>query len=175
MILVTVGMSNLPFERLVSAVDGLPVEGEEIVVQRGAARARPERASLCVEYLPFADFERFVHESRVVVCHAGIGSVGLCLTLGRHPIVVPRLKEHREAVDDHQRWFARRLHELGLASAVEDIDRLGETIRSAPTRQRPTGLSEELADELVAYIEQFATSSVADRQVASVRSHSRAR
>ena len=154
MILVTVGMSNLPFERLLSVVDELPVDGEELVVQCGPARARPQRAAQCVDYLPFSEFERHVRESRVVVCHAGIGSVGLCLTSGRHPIVVPRLKEHREAVDDHQRWFARRLSELGLATAVEDVAFLGDAVLTAPTSQPETGLSRELADELIAYIGQ---------------------
>ncbi len=156
MIFVTVGISNLPFERLLSVVDELPVDGEELVVQRGAATTRPRRAALCVDYLAFADFERYIRESRVVVCHAGIGSVGLCLTSGRHPIVVPRLMQHAEAVDDHQCWFARRLDELGLATAVEDVAQLGNALRIAPTRQPPTGLSPELAEELVAYVGQFA-------------------
>jgi UDP-N-acetylglucosamine transferase subunit ALG13 len=168
MILVTVGISNLPFERLLSAVDKLPRTGEELVVQCGPAGTRP-RGALCVDYLPFADFDRYVRDARVVICHAGIGSVGACLTSGRHPIVVPRLKQHGEAVDDHQRRFARRLAELGLASSIEDVRDLADAVRTAPTRQPATGLSTELADELVAYIGQHAATSTGNRPTSIVR------
>ena len=41
MILVTVGVSNLPFDRRVAAVDGLAAEGETVVAQCGPARAAP--------------------------------------------------------------------------------------------------------------------------------------
>ena len=151
MILVTVGVSNLPFDRLLRAVDQL--DGE-VIVQRGASRVRP-RAASCVDYLPYAEFADCVMKSRVVVCHAGIGSVGLCLSSGVHPVVVPRLRRFGEAVDDHQLVFARRLGELGLATAVEDVAGLPEAVRAAPDRQQPTGLSPRLADELIEFVARY--------------------
>jgi beta-1,4-N-acetylglucosaminyltransferase len=155
MILVTVGVSNLPFDRLLTAVDGLTKDTEKVIVQCGAARIRPQRAT-CFDYLPFAKFEEFISEARVVVCHAGIGSVGLCLSAGVHPLVVPRLKRLGESVDDHQLLFARRLDELGLATAIDDVAELGSAVRTAPGRQAPTGLSAQLAEELIAYISRYA-------------------
>jgi beta-1,4-N-acetylglucosaminyltransferase len=151
MILVTVGVSNLPFDRLVAAGDGLATGDEKVVVQYGAARVRPRRA-LSYDYLPFAELREWVAEARAVVCHAGIGSVALCLSTGIHPVVVPRIKRLGESVDEHQLTFARRLGELGLATSVEDVSRLAQAVRSVPARQPPTGLSPQLADELVAYI-----------------------
>ncbi|MGH3057562.1 MAG: glycosyltransferase [Gaiellaceae bacterium] len=151
MILITVGVSNLPFDRLVSAADGLTAEGEEVVAQYGAARVRPQRA-VNVDYVPFAELREWVAQARVVVCHAGIGSVALCLSHGKHPVVVPRLQRFGEAVDEHQLAFARRLGELGLASAVEDVGELARAVRSVPAGQPRTGLSRQLADELLAYI-----------------------
>ncbi|MGH3062350.1 MAG: glycosyltransferase, partial [Gaiellaceae bacterium] len=96
MILVTVGVSNLPFDRLVAAADGLTAGGEEIVVQFGAARARPQRA-VCFDYLPFVQLQEWVSKARVVVCHAGIGSVAMCVSTGVHPVVVPRLERLGES------------------------------------------------------------------------------
>lgn len=151
MILVTVGVSNLPFDRLVAAVDELTAEGETVVAQYGAARVRPQEA-VCFDYLPFAELEEWVAKARVVVCHAGIGSVAMCLSTGRHPVVVPRVKRLGESVDEHQLSFGRRLGELGLATVVEDVSELAAAVRSVPERQPRTGLSPQLAGELLDYV-----------------------
>jgi UDP-N-acetylglucosamine transferase subunit ALG13 len=151
MILVTVGVSNVPFDRLVGAADDLATDGETVVVQYGAARARPQCA-VCYDYLPFVELQEWVAKARVVVCHAGIGSVAMCLTTGVHPVVVPRLERLRECVDEHQLTFARRLGELELATVVEDVSELAQAVRSVPVGQPRTGLSRQLADELLAYI-----------------------
>jgi UDP-N-acetylglucosamine transferase subunit ALG13 len=151
MILVTVGVSNLPFDRLVAAVDDLATEGEPVVAQYGAARVRPQRA-VCFDYLPFVELEEWVSKARVVVCHAGIGSVAMCLSTGMHPVVVPRVKRLGESVDEHQLTFGRRLGELGLATVVEDVSELGRAVRTVPESQPRTGLSPQLADELLAYV-----------------------
>jgi UDP-N-acetylglucosamine transferase subunit ALG13 len=151
MILLTVGVSNIPFDRLVAAADDLAAEGETVVAQYGAARVRPRRA-VCFDYLPFVELEEWVSKARVVVCHAGIGSVAMCLSTGMHPIVVPRDKRLGESVDEHQLTFGRRLGELGLATVVEDVAGLGRAVRSVPESQPPTGLSRQLADELLAYV-----------------------
>lgn len=151
MILITVGVSDLPFDRLVAAADELAAEGEPVVAQYGAARARPRHA-VAFDYVSFAELRQWVSKARVVVCHAGIGSVALCLTTGVHPVVVPRLERLGECVDEHQLAFARRLGELGLATVVEDVSRLARAVRSVPEGQPRTGLSRQLADELLAYI-----------------------
>ena len=43
-----------------------------------------------------------VREARIVVTHAGVGSILLALTNGKRPFVVPRLRAFGETVDDHQ-------------------------------------------------------------------------
>ena len=163
MILVTVGVSNLPFDRLVGAVGELAAGDETVVAQCGAARVRP-RGAVCFDYLPFVELAEWVSKARLVVCHAGIGSVAMCLSRGLRPIVVPRRKQLGECVDQHQVTFAQRLGDLGLATVVEDVSYLAEAVRSAPGRQPPTGLSRELADELIAYIEWHAAPDGRPRQ-----------
>jgi UDP-N-acetylglucosamine transferase subunit ALG13 len=155
MILVTVGVSNLPFDRLFTVVDDLVDGTEPVIAQYGAARVRPQKAT-AVDFLPFSELEEYVSKARVVVSHAGIGSVALCLSFGLHPIVVPRLQRLGECVDDHQLEFGRRVAQLGLATVIEDVADLAGAVRTVPDRQQPTGLSPELAGELVSYIEQQA-------------------
>ena len=126
-VVVTVGTNEARFDRLVGAAAGL--SGEPVVVQHGASNLRPHGAR-CVDYLPFDEFDELVRSSRVVVTHAGIGTVAVALAHGRRPVVVPRLRRYGEAVDDHQVFFARRLADAGLVTLVEDVDRLPEVVAS---------------------------------------------
>jgi beta-1,4-N-acetylglucosaminyltransferase len=118
MILVTVGTNEARFDRLLLALDGIG-EREELVVQHGPSPVRPERAT-CHESLPYEELGALIRRARVVVAHAGVGSVLTALVNGKRPVVVPRLKRFGEAVDDHQLAFGRRLHEARLVTFVED-------------------------------------------------------
>ena len=118
MILVTVGTLHFPFERLLRAVDELPGD-EELVVQSRAPGTRPARAR-SVEELPYEELVGEIGRARVVVCHAGVGSILTALANGKRPIVVPRLERYGEAVDDHQLDFGRRLSAAGLVTLVEN-------------------------------------------------------
>jgi len=129
-IFVSVGSSTIPFERLLRAVDGLTTD-EHLVVQYGPSKFRPRRAQ-CVEFLSHDQFRAHVEHARVVVIHAGAGSIITTLSLKKHPIVVPRRALHGEAVDDHQLPFARRAGELGLVTVVEELECLGDAIASGP-------------------------------------------
>jgi UDP-N-acetylglucosamine transferase subunit ALG13 len=127
MIFVTVGTSE-PFDRLLHAVEAT-VSDEPVVVQRGASHACPHGAT-AVDFLPFDDFIGHLRQARVVVMHAGVGSVLAAISVGKRPIVVPRLRCFGEAVDDHQLAFARRMHETGRVLYVDDLSRLPEAIAS---------------------------------------------
>jgi UDP-N-acetylglucosamine transferase subunit ALG13 len=157
-IFVTVGTNEARFDRLLRAVDRL--EGvEPIVVQHGASAVRPERAT-CFEYLPFDRLVELVRGARVVVTHAGVGSVAVALSNGKRPVVVPRLHRYGEAVDDHQLAFARRFHAAGLVTLIEDPASLRETLRPtaeatppfAHAETRPQRLADDLRDYLGALI-----------------------
>jgi UDP-N-acetylglucosamine transferase subunit ALG13 len=131
MIFVTVGTNEAPFDRLLEAVAALPqsVPGEEVVVQRGSSDVRPPAAQV-VDFLSFDRLVSEVRRARVVVTHAGVGSVLVALTNGRRPIVMPRMRRHGEAVDDHQIAFAERFEKSGFVTVV----RTGEELADAVTR-----------------------------------------
>jgi UDP-N-acetylglucosamine transferase subunit ALG13 len=69
-----------------------------------------------------------VRRARVVVTHAGVGSIIVSLSNGKKPVVVPRLKQYAEAVDDHQLFFGRRFAEAGLVTFVESPDGLRDAL-----------------------------------------------
>ncbi|HJQ73415.1 MAG TPA: glycosyltransferase [Gaiellaceae bacterium] len=153
MIFVTLGTQAFPFDRLLRGLDGV---AEELVVQGGASTHRPAGA----EWFDFLDLPQLlehVRAARVVVSHAGVGSVMTAVREGKRPVVVPRLERHGEAVDDHQLPFARRLHGIGLVRLVEDPAELPAAIAETPEPPAalPAGES-RLAADLRAYLEQLA-------------------
>jgi UDP-N-acetylglucosamine transferase subunit ALG13 len=121
MIFVTVGTNEAPFDRLLRAIDELRID-EELIVQHGSSTVRPAGA-FCVESLPLAELTELVCRARVVITHAGVGTILTALANGTRPVVVPRLRCHGEAVDDHQVEFARRL-QAELITLVEDMSDL---------------------------------------------------
>jgi UDP-N-acetylglucosamine transferase subunit ALG13 len=152
MILVVVGSSTIPFDRLLRAVETLPGE-EPVLVQRGASAVAPARGT-CVEFLPFEELQAQIREARVVVTHAGVGTILVSLMSGKRPVVVPRLERFGEAVDDHQLELARQLAEEGLVDLVLDPADLAEAVeRAVGTGDgRAVGGSGPLVRELRAHI-----------------------
>jgi beta-1,4-N-acetylglucosaminyltransferase len=134
-IVVTTGTNETPFDRLVTAAGMLAGE-ERVVVQHGSSRLRPSGVEL-VDFLAFDELAELVEEARVVVTHAGVGSVMLALGRGKVPIVLPRLAAFGEAVDDHQATFGRRIATAGLVRFVEDVATLIEAVHDL----RPAAVS----------------------------------
>lgn len=126
MIFVTVGTNEARFDRLLAAVDRLGT-GEELIVQHGPSAVRPAGAS-AVDFLPFDDLVETMRRARIVITHAGVGSVMTSLHAGTQPIVVPRLRRYGEAVDDHQLPFGRRLEQAGLVVFCEQPEELANVV-----------------------------------------------
>jgi UDP-N-acetylglucosamine transferase subunit ALG13 len=118
MILITVGTNEQPFDRLVRAAAQLETD-EPLLVQYGSSRV-PHGVGEWVDFLSFEDLAARAREARVVVCHAGVGSIMMARRCGQVPIVVPRRHHLGEAVDDHQLTLARRLELAGAVSLLED-------------------------------------------------------
>jgi UDP-N-acetylglucosamine transferase subunit ALG13 len=149
MIFVTIGTSE-PFDRLLAAIDSLDTT-EEIVAQVGSSTHRLSRAR-CYDFLTFEQTLEYMRAARVVVSHAGVGSVLAALTVGRVPVVMPRLRRHGEAVDDHQLPFARRLASEGLVLLAEEPVELGAALELVQDHGLDGIGATDLASDLRAYI-----------------------
>lgn len=146
MILVTTGTNEQPFERLIRAVEQLDVR-EHMVVQHGSCQiAEPRRDWF--DFLSFEELTELMREARVVVAHAGIGSIMVARRCGKRPIVVPRRLHHAEAVDDHQLPVARRLHANGIVDLVEDERLLGRRLVGTRREGRFARTEAQLPDVL---------------------------
>lgn len=152
MIFVTVGTNEARFDRLVEAIAAVDLD-EQVVVQRGASNVCPANAQVH-DFLPFETLVDFVRSSRAVVSHAGVGSIIVALANGRRPIVVPRLKEFGEAVDDHQLVFARRFEAQGLVTLAEPETLPQILARSQVSHEITATLDRALESELRGFIAQ---------------------
>jgi UDP-N-acetylglucosamine transferase subunit ALG13 len=127
MIFVTIGTSE-PFDRLTRAVDALQLD-EELVVQGGDSSFRPKGAAF-FDYVDYDRLLKLMTQARVVVMHAGVGSILTAVAVGKRPIVVPRLRRYHEAVDDHQLVFAQRLAAENAVLLIDDLAGLGHAVAS---------------------------------------------
>ena len=148
MIFVTIGTTE-PFDRLLRALE--PLSDEELIVQCGNSTVRPAHAT-CVDYVRYDELAAYIRAARVVIAHAGVGTILVALSAGKRPIVVPRRAAFAEAVDDHQVELARRLDALGLVTVVEDPTTLAAAVRSA---KEPSALESSEPSRLVAELREF--------------------
>ena len=136
MIFVSVGTNEARFDRLLEAVAGLPLD-EAMLIQHGHSSAVGRAGAELVDFLSFEEMIAAVGRSRVVVTHAGVGSVMVSLANGKRPVVVPRRKSFGEAVDDHQLQLGRRFAEAGLVTLVEEPEDIATALA---LEQRPAAL-----------------------------------
>ena len=152
MIFVSLGTQAFPFDRLLRGLDGVE---EELVIQGGSSTHRPSGATW-FEFLDFPQLVQYMRSARVVVAHAGVGSVMTALGEGKRPVVVPRLGRYREAVDDHQLHFARRMDSVGLVRLVEDPAELPAAVAETPEPpEAQVGGHSGLATDLRLYLEEI--------------------
>ena len=151
MIFVTVGTNEATFDRLLQAVAGLDLS-EEAVVQHGHSSALAPAGATLTPFLSFDEMTELVRKADVVITHAGVGSIMLALTNGKHPIVVPRRKAFGEAVDDHQVELGQRLAASELVTFVDSPDDLAATLAGHVPRASHAPLSSSLATELKSYL-----------------------
>ena len=124
MIFVTTG-TQAPFNRLVKVMDALASElnGEEIIVQASGVNFETKNVKV-VGFLHPKEYNRIFNEARLVISHAGMGSIVSALTKGKPIIVIPRkaaLGEHR---DDHQVDSAKKMEALGYVPVAYDEEQL---------------------------------------------------
>lgn len=159
MIFVTVG-TQLPFERLVGAVDawaGRQSPPPEVLAQVGAGRA--DYAHLrCTRTLDAAAYARTIAGARLMVAHAGTGSILTALDRGVPVIVFPRDDRRAEHRDDHQRQTARQMERLGLVTVAwseqELVALMDRELAIPPGARAPRRRNTELVDFLRQWLAQ---------------------
>jgi UDP-N-acetylglucosamine transferase subunit ALG13 len=138
-IFLTLGTQESPFPRAVELV--LPLgAGEDVLVQHGSTPAVSGATGITwAQFLSYEEVLDVGSRATAFVCHAGVGSIITALGLGKTPVVIPRLRRHGEAVDDHQLEIASRFSERGLVVPCFAGDDVAAAITraSASPERRP--------------------------------------
>lgn len=117
-VLVTLGTNqDYRFDRLIERVQAVVGPNDDVHWQVTSADSmlRPDLRSS----VPYAALAEEMRSADVVIAHAGVGSALAAFKAGKHPVLVPRRKNHGEHVDDHQLEVAGLLRDRGLATVVD--------------------------------------------------------
>jgi UDP-N-acetylglucosamine transferase subunit ALG13 len=122
-IFVTIG-SLFPFDRLIRIVDELApaMPDEAFFAQIGDGTYVPANMPYA-RLLTRDEFSAKLAASKVIVAHAGMGSVITAMELGKPVVLVPRVLEWGEHTTDHQMATARWLEgRPGIHVCMQDAD-----------------------------------------------------
>jgi UDP-N-acetylglucosamine transferase subunit ALG13 len=146
LIFVTVGTHEQPFNRLLKIVDETPFD-HEVIVQSGFSTYRLENCK-GQAFVEFDEMRGMMSRADAVVTHAGVGSIMLALSVGKRPVVAPRLYRFGEHVDDHQLEVAQAFARAGKITLLMPGDDLAQKIIETGGRglESPIRPSDELVE-----------------------------
>jgi UDP-N-acetylglucosamine transferase subunit ALG13 len=166
-IFATVG-TQLPFPRLMQALDLWAAAHPDVrvIAQTGADPGRYDHLITHVGLEP-VEFDRYMGEARIVVSHAGMGTILTAAATGKPVVVVPRLAVHGEHRNDHQVDTAAEMTSLSVVNVVDDMTRLGAEIDRllASDMRRLGSMGAVASPELLATLRDFIWSERAQRRV----------
>lgn len=144
MITVTLGTIPYPFNRAIQWLNLLldnEIITEPIFLQHGVTDVK----SVCnhelvtaVPLLPSDELAEKIGVSRLIISHAGQGSTRKLAMQDKSFVIMPRLAEHGEHVDDHQLLFAKGVEQLGVTVCLTVGD------LKAAVKQPPAPLQKDL-------------------------------
>lgn len=150
MIFVTLGTQDKKFPRLLEAVDKLNTD-EKIVAQVGTTEYNWTKQKEQVEaykFLSDEQFMKYMKEARVVITHAGVGTIILGLKLHKKMIVAARLKKYREHVNDHQMQILDKFSKDGYILPLKDFNDLQKLIDTDFTPKEWTSNNKNFNEKL---------------------------
>lgn len=133
MILVLLGTQNNPFPRLLEEIEKNIQSGninEEVIVQAGFTKYNSKDMKI-FDITPKENLEELVSKANLVITHAGIGSIEMALEKGKKVIAVPRYKEFKEHVNNHQKDIKQEYSKKGWIIGIDNVAELGKAIKKS--------------------------------------------
>ncbi|WP_343839015.1 PssE/Cps14G family polysaccharide biosynthesis glycosyltransferase [Salinibacillus aidingensis] len=127
------GTHELPFTRLLDEMERLKQSGlvdDEIIVQNGNTRYSSEHMKL-IPFMSYDEMERLFEQARLIITHAGTGSVTTGLKKGKKVIAAARLQKYGEHNDDHQLELVDVFEKQGHILSWSEGESLEDVIEQA--------------------------------------------
>ena len=135
MILVTLGTQDKNFNRLLEAIQKEIDQGiikDKVIVQAGTTKFESKDMEI-FDLIDRDKFNELMSECDLLITHGGVGSILTGLKNNKKVIACPRLAKYNEHMNDHQKQIIEKFSEAGYILGVEDLNKLGETIKKSKT------------------------------------------
>lgn len=160
MIFATVG-TQLPFDRMLTSLDSWAAHnpGIPVLAQTGDSPGSFPHIET-VSSLSQAEFREQFDKARLIVAHAGMGTILSAAEVGKPLILMPRRLKFKEHRTDHQQDTANEMARLSNVTIVQDGQDLRRELDRALRRGfqlAPSPVSQETADleQLLGAIQDF--------------------
>ena len=154
MIFVVTG-TQLPFDRLIRMLDEIaPQLDEDIVAQVNGSGYLPRHINT-IDLLPPDEFDRLFSSARLIVAHAGIGTIITAMQQQKPIIIFPRIAALGEHRNEHQLATAKKMKEAGwvyVANTKEELSELLQTPDLHPLCTIGGSASESLVESITDFI-----------------------
>lgn len=153
MIFATIG-TQAPFDRFIKIIDEIAPElHEDVIVQNTSGSYIPKNIS-AIGFISPEKFDTYIEQARIVVAHAGMGSIISALSKGKNIIVFPRLASLGEHRNEHQTATAKRLQAMGHVYAAYSSEELRQLLLT-PTLPTLKPISDTPSQSLINSIIDF--------------------
>lgn len=133
MIFVTVGTQDVPFDRLLKAVEKQIKNGnikEEVIVQCGKTKFKSKNMKF-INFLEIEEFNKLIKKANLIICHGGVGSILDGLKNNKVVIACPRLAKYKEHNNDHQLEIINKFSNDGYIIPLKDPNKLDIALEQA--------------------------------------------
>jgi len=135
LIFLTIGTWRRGYDRLVRAVDELISAGvitEEVIAQTGYSSYKPKNMKV-MEFCSPAEFRNLISKAKLVISHAGMGTIIETVQQRKPLIAVPRRRSLGEHDNDHQFATAKQLEAEGKILVAYEVSELPAKLEQAKT------------------------------------------
>ncbi len=127
MIFVTIGTQE-PFDRLIKSIIKIAkVTDEQFIVQTPTYMSETKNVQF-VDFLSPEEYLAVFKKSKLVISHAGMGTILTALTYNKPLVILPRLIRYGEHRNEHQLATAKKMEELKYVYVTYDENELKEMV-----------------------------------------------
>lgn len=131
MILVLLGTQNNSFERLLKEIEKCidnKIINEEVIVQAGNTKFDSDKMKIN-KFISHTKLQDYIKNSNYIITHGGVGSIIDALKMNKKVIAVPRKKEYKEHVNDHQVQIIENFDYKKYIVGIKDVEDLSNAIK----------------------------------------------
>ena len=154
MIFCTIG-TQAPFDRMLKIIDEIaPLIDEEVIAQVYKTDVKLKNIRT-VDFLSPTEFNEIFNSARLIVAHAGMGTIISALVRQKPIIIFPRIASLGEHRNEHQLATAEKMKALGYVYVAQNADELKDIILKkdlVPLHKIKDYSSESLINELKSVI-----------------------